>query len=424
TLLTHLLHVSYGQALTDLYGDWQYRGLDIPNDLTDITANITNETESGFVTFSAVENFSGQVPVGQAIAGNMILASPNVLNLQATGETLRVEFFFNAAADTLVGVPRGENNDNLPTVLLKEPTTGTVSGVYSSSWNLIEFRTATTLEVLNGFITDFDGGDSEYFLGSLDINGSGGLTLTINDPEGAINLSGSVTAGASPGVLTITLNGLPGSLSPAINEARDVMAMLSPEDIGLFIFVREPSSLSLADMAGFWYFASVEVPTDFNDNGAGQEFGRQFGLVQLASDGSFSGTVDGGGVESGGAFSIGSNPGEVLITAPGEDPLTVFVNESKNFFVGIEEDNDSIELVMGVKGGSDVSFGNFLSNRFNLTISEDNGTVTVNWAETAGRTLQEFGPSDTQWSDVSTSGGEYTVNLPDDESVMLRVKED
>ncbi|MEM8549568.1 MAG: hypothetical protein AAGF10_02155, partial [Verrucomicrobiota bacterium] len=395
-----------------------------PNDLTEVTASITNETESGFITFTAVEAFSGQVPVGDPVAGDMFLPSPNVLNLQATGDMRRVEFFFNSGADTLIGVERGDNNDNFPAIILKEPTTGSVSGVYNSSWNLIEFRTAETIDVFNGFITEWDGGDTEFFLGSLDINGSGGLSLTVNDPEGVINLNGSITAGSSLGVLTITLNGLPGSLAPAINESRDVMALLSPGDVGIFIFVREPTSLSLADMAGFWYFASVVVPTDFNDNDAGQEFGRQFGLVQFASDGSFSGTVEGGGVESGGAFSIGSNPGEVSITAPGESPFTVFVNESKNFFVGIEEDNDSVELVMGIKGGSGVSFADFLSNRFNLTISENGGIATVNWVDTAGRTLQQFGASDTQWSDVSTTGGEYTVDFTNSDSVMLRVIED
>ena len=252
-----------------------------------------------------------------------------------------------------------------------------------------------------------------FFRGGFEIL-SVGVTMT----------SGGTFSGAFSGASSTTANGTvslvtgEGTEFFQMNNSKNVMirskAEPSFDDQRFTALIKKPSTLSVSELAGPWRFSRLTIPkrlveTVYNSTtmtsrqiDSGDNAGNGEELVDMFFPGLFEVEQGVAGIGSDGRLTAGLNgsavvnsPGVVTITVDG-DPLTFYVNDTKDVMLHVSETMDEQQIIAVLRVPLDP---------MEIALDTDDGKLNLLWVGRSDVKLQKSSTL-TGWSDVSDSTGQ------------------
>lgn len=266
----------------------------------------------------------------------------------ASNDTFGLVLFINMGVDFMVGLePPSGDSDRQSLLILQHPPTSLSSSQLAGFWNMFRFQTPAEVSLNpggGGQLDQLQGGQNfETQQGTVSVSSSGGLSGNFG---GAFHGSITSTANGQASVVVTDSTGKSQGHTLQVNAGKDTMLLLqsqpdpSQNKQSLTIFQRAPSTLAVADLAGFWNVASFETPSQiaFNAGSAslngGDNFSTQSGSMTVTADGKASGDVSGAFTAT---ITVGAH-GQInanVSNADGTSQRTVFINAAKDRMISI-----------------------------------------------------------------------------------------
>ncbi|MEO8615126.1 MAG: hypothetical protein ABI600_08305 [Luteolibacter sp.] len=387
----------------DLAGTWHVSGLNLPGAITQssnaqgvlvgLNGNSTFDISEGFLTISPTGEVSGTVE--DSVSGTATVSADGVVSLALTlPEVMTLTLPITTNSD-LMATAHGASDYHELLLMAKAPASAAAADVVGTWW-VVDLQTPASI----GLQRDPQGRVIQVN-GTNDFNQSR-ATLVI-DQAGNYNYNsgeqlGSVSVGAN-GAVSLT----PGSpqeplLEFNLNTGKDVMIDSHRDAYGseLTILVKQ-HTVNAWEAAGSWALGTLNLPGSLivHTNGSGQvinidgldSFMHRNGGITFSLDGSLTGHLEGSFAGNTASTTDGTLPiyhGEPV-------PFIGAINAGGDFFVGVDSDGGSLEMLVGVR-----------SVRPLISAMLPGSPLKVVWVAGAGRALQEADAS-FQWHTVTGS---------------------
>ncbi len=350
--------------------------------------------------------------VSGGVSGTVVAVSGNRITYTDAGEAGTV--FANVSRDVLFERSRNDEEQSL-TLCLKKPQTVTAADL-AGTWHLVAFSTPADLtrnigeRLLDTYFTN----EFDQVTGTITVGANGQFTGTFD---------GSLQPGSGTGV-TLTVTG-DDPLAFSINASRTVMvrAENGTEERDFVVMVKQPAAATVADIAGSWRFAALDVPTTLTETyyNPGTDTSRQATNDSFAQVGEF--LVDvfheapfvlrtrNVAVPASGGSGISAGPGGA-VTLPGFGGVTLRCNADHSVMIGGVTDGTSQAIIVGVKDSAvqEQTFAQRVDFSAFGTNGELPGLFFLNWNAAAGLVLE--GSVDMrQWEAIPDAVGDsYRVD--------------
>lgn len=429
------------QSFTNLAGILNGVNFRIPAQLTTIATNglvidVPQSSAFGSETFQAPIQNDGTF--GGEDGGFISIDGQGMITVFPSGQE-PISMKINSSQDVFIGLAN-ETDDGVPqnSLNLGARAPQSVSGSdLAGNWTLLTMDTPEQLikmTATNGVLTNlmtwtgnsvFPTGVARIGSGSMTINSDGTLSGFAQD-----SFTGTYSIGGS-GQISVTINSGDSFTMPAfVNSSKDVMFALHRDDEAnrqeLIVMVKAPSSASVADLKGLWrvttfsapgsvflnrttnnYITSISLTGEFKKSQSAYYSaslsGFISGLIESPAIGALA--VSSGGV---GTITFTNNLGEI-------SSHSGYLNASKNLFVVVENDGDSIGITLVTKapdwpGNQNVGLQSFTGNE-------------IVWAGDTNTILQSADSPGDNWSDISSTLGQNQYNPdPTNPAEFYRVK--
>ena|GEM_PF-5136270 len=437
----------HGAEIQDGAGSWHFSGIFTPSALRESYYN-QNTDSVRFSDDSRDFGMEGERLIDvffagewRADSGEFALSSGGALSGDVTGSALLtksktvkastaegpVRLLLNASADVMVVSESTPGDENEFTMLVRRPTDA-VTADLTGNWQVLDFGMPddltetffnhSTQQVRQPQSSSEGPNQNEalvdvFFRGGFEIL-SVGINMTAGGTfSGAFSGTSSTTANG-----TVSLVTGEGTEVFQMNDSRNLMirskAEPSFDDQRFTALIKKPSTLSVSELAGPWRFSRLTIPkrlveTVYNSTtmtsrqiDSGDNAGNGEELVDMFFPGLFEVEQGVAGIGSDGRLTAGlngsvvvSSPGVVTITVDG-DPLTFYVNDTKDVMLHVSETMDEQQIIAVLRVPLDP---------MEIALDTDDGKLNLLWVGRSDVKLQKSSTL-TGWSDVSDSTGQ------------------
>ena len=374
----------------DLAGTWHVSGLDLPGVITQnkntegvligLNGSSTFDISEGSLTIDPTGVVSGTV--GNPVSG---MATVNADGMVSLALTVPEEMTFTLPITTnsdLMATSHGASDYHELLLLAKAPASANVSDVVGTWW-VVDLQTPASIGLQydeQGRVIQVNGtNDFKASRATLVIDAGGNYNYNSGEQLGSVSVAANGTVYLTPG------SPLEPLLEFNLNAGKDVMINSHRDTFGseLTILVKQ-HPVNAWEATGSWALSTLNLPASLtvHKNGGGQvinideldSFLHRNGGITFALDGSLTGHVEG----SFAGYTASTTDGTLPINYGGPVPFIGALNAGGDFFVGVDADGGSLEMLLAVRSVHPL-----------VTAMQQGGALKVLWVPGPGRTLQE-----------------------------------
>ncbi len=387
----------------DLAGTWHVSGLNTPGAITQnknpqgvlvgLNGGSAFHISEGSLTISPTGAVSGMVE--ETVAGTATVNTEGVVSLALTSpEVMTLTLPITATSD-LMATSHGANDYHELLLMAKAPADAVAADVVGTWW-VMDLQTPADIGL------QYDGqGRVINVNGAHDFKQSRGVVVI--DGGGHYNYN----SGEQTGDVLVTADGAV-SLTPAgpqepllvfnLNAGKDVMIDSHRDTYGseLTVLVKQ-HPVNAWEAAGNWTLSALELPgsLDVINDGNGHviningldSFRHRNGGIAFSLDGSLTGHMEG----SFAGYTVSTADGTLPIYHGDPVPFIGAINAGGDFFIGVDGDGGSLEMLTGVRSVRPLAVAMLPGN-----------PLKVVWVPGTGRALQEADGS-FNWHNVTGS---------------------